>query len=271
MEQIWVRPRPGARLRGLTRKSGFGPGELAKLGWRVSPRTVAKYRPRHLERGRGQRWRTFLQNHASQVWACDFFTVVTVHFQTLFAFVVTSFERRRIVHVGVTSHPTGAWVAQRTSKLSATRHRAICCTTATASTRHVSVLGSRPRGAMPSVAAQSADGECDLRAPRGDAPSRLSRPRSTLHRAHADPSRRGRGRSCGCRRAAPKLNAYAERFVRSIKQECLRHLVPLGERHLRTVIRERRGPRLRPGAIEFWYTTGFAPASALLESKTERS
>jgi hypothetical protein len=62
-------------------------GELAKLGWRVSPRTVAKYRPRHLERGRGQRWRTFLQNHASQVWACDFFTVVTVHFQTLYAFV----------------------------------------------------------------------------------------------------------------------------------------------------------------------------------------
>ena len=37
----------------------------------------------------------------------------TVHFQTLYAFVVTSLERRRIVHVGVTAHPTGAWVAQR--------------------------------------------------------------------------------------------------------------------------------------------------------------
>jgi hypothetical protein len=58
-------------------------GELAKLGWRVSPRTVAKYRPKHLERGRGQSWKTFLRNHASQVCACDFFTVVTVHFQTL--------------------------------------------------------------------------------------------------------------------------------------------------------------------------------------------
>ncbi len=33
-------------------------------------------------------------------------------------------------------------------------------------------------------------------------------------------------------------NAYAERFVRSIKQECLRHIVPLGERHLRAVVRE---------------------------------
>ena len=38
--------------------------------------------------------------------------------------------------------------------------------------------------------------------------------------------------------SSPNLNAYAERFVRSIKEECLRHVVPLGERHLRTVIRE---------------------------------
>jgi putative transposase len=35
--------------------------------------------------------------------------------------------------------------------------------------------------------------------------------------------------------SSPNLNAYADRFVRSIKQECLRHIVPLGERHLRTV------------------------------------
>jgi transposase InsO family protein len=89
-------------------------GELAKLGWRVSPRTVAKYRPKDLERGRGGSWRTFLRSHASDVWSCDFFTVVTVHFQTLYAFVVVSLERRGIVHVGVTAHPTSAWVAQRT-------------------------------------------------------------------------------------------------------------------------------------------------------------
>jgi putative transposase len=44
---------------------------------------------------------------------CDFFTVVTLSFETLYAFVVASLERRRIVHVGVTAHPTGAWVAQR--------------------------------------------------------------------------------------------------------------------------------------------------------------
>ena len=37
---------------------------------------------------------------------------------------------------------------------------------------------------------------------------------------------------------APNANAYAERFVRSIKEECLDRLVPLGARHLRRAIRE---------------------------------
>jgi transposase InsO family protein len=37
---------------------------------------------------------------------------------------------------------------------------------------------------------------------------------------------------------SPNLNAFAERFVRSIKQECLRHIIPLGERHLRAVLRD---------------------------------
>ena len=37
---------------------------------------------------------------------------------------------------------------------------------------------------------------------------------------------------------SPNLNAYAERFVRSIKEECLHRLVPLGEGHLRVLVRE---------------------------------
>ena len=34
------------------------------------------------------------------------------------------------------------------------------------------------------------------------------------------------------------LNAYAERFVRSIKEECLNRVVSLGEGHLRLLVRE---------------------------------
>src|SRR3546814_21080336 len=37
---------------------------------------------------------------------------------------------------------------------------------------------------------------------------------------------------------SPNLNAFAERFVLSIKSECLDNLVLLGERHLRTAVRE---------------------------------
>jgi transposase InsO family protein len=37
---------------------------------------------------------------------------------------------------------------------------------------------------------------------------------------------------------APNANAYAERFVRSIKDECLSRVIPFGERHLRRTIAE---------------------------------
>ena len=37
---------------------------------------------------------------------------------------------------------------------------------------------------------------------------------------------------------SPNLNAFAERFVLSIKSECLNMIIPLGEKHLRHAIRE---------------------------------
>ena len=38
--------------------------------------------------------------------------------------------------------------------------------------------------------------------------------------------------------SAPNCNAHAERFVRSVKEECLQRVVPLGESHLRRTLRE---------------------------------
>ena len=37
---------------------------------------------------------------------------------------------------------------------------------------------------------------------------------------------------------SPDLNAYAERFVLSARAECLRRVIPLGEKHLRTILSE---------------------------------
>lgn len=37
---------------------------------------------------------------------------------------------------------------------------------------------------------------------------------------------------------SPNLNAYAERFIRSVRQECLGRVIPLSEAHLRQLLRE---------------------------------
>jgi transposase InsO family protein len=37
---------------------------------------------------------------------------------------------------------------------------------------------------------------------------------------------------------SPDLNAYAERFVLSIKPECLAQIIPLSERHLRAAVKK---------------------------------
>ena len=87
-----------------------------KLGLRVSPRTVGKYLqqagPRRAPDPQ-QRWLTFIRNHAKAIVACDFFTVVTISFRTLYAFVIMEVGTRRILHHNVTAHPTAEWTLQQ--------------------------------------------------------------------------------------------------------------------------------------------------------------
>jgi putative transposase len=89
-----------------------------KLGLQVSPRTVRKYLPKHLDRGRGkrapsQRWRTFVRTHAQAIVACDFCVVVTATFRLLYVLVVMEHATRRILHANVTAHPTAQWTLQQ--------------------------------------------------------------------------------------------------------------------------------------------------------------
>jgi transposase InsO family protein len=87
-------------------------GELLKLGIDVSEATVSKY----MVKRRGppsQTWRTFLDNHGKEIIALDFFTVPTATFRILFVLIILSHDRRRILHVNVTAHPTAVWTARQ--------------------------------------------------------------------------------------------------------------------------------------------------------------
>ena len=87
-------------------------GELLKLGIDIGETSVSKYLVRH-RKPPSQTWRTFLENHVKNLVSVDFFTVPTLRFQVLYVFLVLAHDRRRILHFGVTAHPTAEWTAQQ--------------------------------------------------------------------------------------------------------------------------------------------------------------
>jgi len=87
-------------------------GELLKLGLDVSQATGAKNMLRR-NRPPSQTWRTFMTNHVQQIAAADFFVVPTATRRLLFVLLILAHERRRVVHIAVTDHPTAAWTAQQ--------------------------------------------------------------------------------------------------------------------------------------------------------------
>ena len=87
-------------------------GELLKLGFEVAQASVAKY----MVKRRGspsQGWRTFLRNHAPDIAAMDLFVVPTIGFDLLYAFVIVQLNRRDMVWINVTTHPTAEWIARQ--------------------------------------------------------------------------------------------------------------------------------------------------------------
>jgi len=171
-------------------------GELRKLGIRVGKRTVQRHM--HAARpprpsGGGQPWATFLRNHAHATWACDFLPVVDLGFRTLYAFCIVELGSRRVVHVGVTRHPTDAWVAQQL--------------------REATPFEQRPKYLI-----RDNDRKYGSAFARVAAGSRITVLRTPVR--------------------APQANATCERFLGSVRRECLDHVLVLGEAHLRRVLRE---------------------------------
>ena len=87
---------------------------LLKLNIRVAKWTIQKYmRTVRPSQPPGQTWATFLHNHGADIWACDLLPVTDLLFRPLYAFFIVGLASRQVLHVGVTRHPTDAWLAQQ--------------------------------------------------------------------------------------------------------------------------------------------------------------
>ena len=89
-------------------------GELQMLGFDISERTVLRWmRKTPKDPEPATRWAVFLRNHREVIAAMDFFTVPTLTFGVLYCFFVITHDRRRILHLNATQHPTSAWASQQ--------------------------------------------------------------------------------------------------------------------------------------------------------------
>jgi hypothetical protein len=92
-------------------------GELVGLGYQVAASTVWKILNQAgvdpAPRRSGPTWRQFLTAQAHTMLPCDFFTVDTVWLKRIYVLFFIQIATRQVHVVGVTAHPTGAWVAQQ--------------------------------------------------------------------------------------------------------------------------------------------------------------
>ncbi len=96
-------------------------GELVGLGYQIAASTVWKILHQAgidpAPRRAGPTWRQFLTAPAETMLSCDFFTVDTVLFKRIYVLFFLQIATREVHVVGVTAHPTGAWVAQQARNL----------------------------------------------------------------------------------------------------------------------------------------------------------
>jgi len=138
-----------------------------------------------------QTWRTFLANHVRDLVSIDFLTVPTAGLRVLFVLVVLAHHRRRVLHFGVTEHPTAAWTAQQIVEAF----------------------------------------------PDDTAPAYLLRDRDQVYGDAFHHRVKGMGiAEILTAPHSPWQNPFAERLIGSVRQECLNHVLVLGERHLRRTL-----------------------------------
>ncbi|GAA0985612.1 integrase core domain-containing protein [Acrocarpospora macrocephala] len=178
-------------------------GELAGLGYRVAPSTVwAILKAAGIDpapQRSGPTWAQFLAAQAKTIVAADFFHVDTAFLRRLYVLFVIEHGTRRVHLAGITAHPTGAWAAQQARNL-------------------LMNLQEQP-GAV--------------------AWKFLIRDRDAKYTAAFDTVFTAIGmRTIRTPVRAPRANAIAERWILSVRHECLDRILITGPRHLHAVLTE---------------------------------
>ena len=144
------------------------------------------------QRACGQTWKTFLHNHAAEIWACDFLQVTDLFFRPLFAFFIIELQSRKVIHVHVTRTPTDPWVAQQL--------------------REATPYGERPRYLL-----RDNDRKFGPNFARVATTSGIKVLRTPYR--------------------TPRANAVCERFLGSVRRECLDHFLIFHEKQLSRLLK----------------------------------
>ncbi len=158
-----------------------------------------------------QQWSTFLKNHGSAIWSLDFCIQFTFFFAQIYILVIIELENRRIVYINATMHPTLDWLKQQ--------------------------IRYATWDECPKFLIHDND--------------------SIFGQLGKSVSVKFNGKTVSCRSSldvwlvatmgirgiptpffALNANAYCERLIGTLRQECLNHMLFLNERHLIKVLRE---------------------------------
>jgi putative transposase len=179
-------------------------GELKGLGISVSATSVRKVLLEEGLQPAPQRshssWRAFLRAQAASMLACDFLTVETAFLQRIYVLFFISLATRRIEYIAVTSNPGGRWVTQQARNL-------------------VMQLGD-----------EHPFHEHRFLFLVHDRDTKFSRAFDEIFRTEGIKVIRTPIQ-------APNANAHAERWVRTVRADCLDRILILGRPHLEHVLR----------------------------------